>query len=256
MGFTLLGLIVVTAWFAFEKLIHYSSSNARPKVFDLVHGKEKEEKSDLIDGIDHTVPQAFWRRRLWARQKVASPLLPAPNSPQVSVPASANHFNRASPSRLTARMKEVVRQLQVLQSIRIRGRVTLDQLSGASPLTIAVHDPLHKREQDLHPDIPKVDLNSLRATRQVVAHRACVKHVKFSPDGQMIATSSEESSTIIYSLNVSHPRSALIHFTHKSCHRILLLSRLSFHIFKGEVVGFYGECYMLKCARIRAELLF
>jgi WD40 repeat protein len=196
MAITLAGLVGVSFWFGIEKLIDY-------------HSKPKEDLIIIIrdtaaDGIMTMSDLKNWMLRRSAPNNLHKSVLPMTN---VSAPTDQIKMtSQCSGKQLTPRMKEVLRDMTSLQLLRMRQTEANNWIDymDADDMTLPRGLSGAKRREP-----PKRDLKTLEVSLEAIAHRAAVKHMQFSPDGTLLATSSEDRTSVVYSIKVPYLSSVL-----------------------------------------------
>jgi hypothetical protein len=180
------GLVVVASWFGIERLIYFRH---RQNVFAYV--------------------KSTWNTYAHKDRADAAVLDQVAIKPIPAVRAAYPTEEHTTKEHRSRRMRELLPRMIALQHIRNHQRPGTQVLDYEAIFNapIASDDAsVDTVQPEAHTDYlqiePKVDLKSLKAITEAVAHRARIKHVKFSPDGELLATSSEDRTTVIFDVKV------------------------------------------------------
>jgi WD40 repeat protein len=189
MGITLAGLVGVSFWFGLEKLIDYRSKPEEDKIIII--------RDTATDDITTMTELKSLMLRRSATRNMRTSVLPTTSA---AVPTQQIAMTlQWSRRQLTPRMQEVLHDMTSLQLLRMRQTKAdnwIDDIDGEDMSLLRGLSGAKLREP------PKVDLKTLEVSLEAIAHRAAIKHVRFSPDGSSLATSSEDRTSVIYSVKV------------------------------------------------------
>jgi hypothetical protein len=180
------GLVAVASWFGLERLIYFRH---RQNVFAYV--KSTWNTYARKDKADAAIPD-----------QVAMNPISAVRAPDPTQEGTRKEHR-------TRRMRELLPRMIALQHLRTHQRPGTQILDHEAIFNAPIpsdNASVDTVQPEAHTDYlqiePKVDLKSLKAITEAVAHRARIKHVKFSPDGELLATSSEDRTTVIFDVKV------------------------------------------------------
>lgn len=189
---TTLGLLVVSLWFTLERWVYH------------IHLCR-----DSI-GINRQNTPASWFSRIYQRTSFTSTSMREGdlNHKRVEQDGVCSTFDPLTPRQVRINGHTSLLHKQVLVHRRhfktpLLQKNSLNEPSGVHPSSAHVSRNITPRSSRVRfLEAPKLDLSSLQPANESLAHRGRVRHVKFSLDGQHLATSGEDKSTVVYHIGV------------------------------------------------------